>query len=191
MGFYSFFFFFCPRRLIFHLQRNSDNADPKIIFCATKPLNSITCHDVWSQRSIFVWTEDILFSHYTQELLKHLKCLRRYLHWEHDDLASFLVCHFIQGKMTINRRWQLRWKISLKQEESIIILMILHCVIRYKSAMQQPPLCNSCLTFHKGRVYIRWWFSYPVTVLFLEKYTTHSQNVPGRLPSWFRLWSLN
>lgn len=114
-GFILFFFFFCPRRLIFHLQRNGNNADPKIIFCATKALNSITCHDVCSQRSIFAWTEDVLFSHYTQELLKHLKCLRRYFHWEHDDLASFLVCHFIQAMtMTINRKWQLRWKNIIK-----------------------------------------------------------------------------
>lgn len=181
MGFWSGFFFVPGGQSSIH-KENGNNADPKIIFCTTKPLNSITCHDVWSQRSIFAWTEDVLFSHYTQELLKHLKCLRRYLHWERDDRASLLVCRFIQGEITISRKQQLRWKIPLQQKESMMILMILYCVIRCKSAMQPSPSCNSCLTFHNGRVYIGWWFSYPVTVLFLEKYTTHSQKFPAGSP---------
>lgn len=84
---------------------------------------------------------------------------------------------------------------DFSKEESTIILIILYYLIRCKSAMQPSPielkeLRNSCLTFHKGsnggknkgRVYIRCCFSYPVTFLFLEKYTTHSQKFPAGSP---------
>lgn len=96
-------------------------------------------------------------------------------------------------KVLVLRTWWLS-KILVRKRARLFLLYFITLSDASLQCNHLPLSLKSCVILaspstrevmggkNKGRVYIRCCFLYPVTFLFLEKYTTHSQKFPAGSP---------